>query len=175
MQLPTFHFFSVATTVSVPDSGGAYMGGIGRGSSGRNRVGSPFGYGSTGVGGQRQVAGVNVQAQLHAIASDLRPAAFKTGMLATAELASAVAAEIQLHELARRRLPQIPIDAPLHNPKQGLIRSLMGRDASLEPAVGAGCGLLDRLARGRIGRALVKGHDHIGPQCVLNFDGALWR
>jgi hypothetical protein len=65
VQLPTFHFFSVATTVSVPDSGGAYMGGVGRGSSGRNRIGGPFGYGSTGVGGQRHAAGVNVQAQIH--------------------------------------------------------------------------------------------------------------
>jgi len=41
----------------------------------------------------------DVRAQLDAVASDLRPAAFKTGMLATAELASTVAAEIRRHEL----------------------------------------------------------------------------
>jgi hydroxymethylpyrimidine kinase/phosphomethylpyrimidine kinase len=43
----------------------------------------------------------DVRAQLEAVASDLRPAAFKTGMLATAELASTVAGEIRRHELER--------------------------------------------------------------------------
>ena len=41
----------------------------------------------------------DVRAQLDAIVSDLRPTAFKTGMLATAELVSAVAAELRRHEL----------------------------------------------------------------------------
>jgi hypothetical protein len=35
VQLPTFHFFSLSTTVSVPDGGDAMLGGIGRSSSGR--------------------------------------------------------------------------------------------------------------------------------------------
>jgi hydroxymethylpyrimidine/phosphomethylpyrimidine kinase len=41
----------------------------------------------------------DVRAQLDALASDLRPAAFKTGMLATAEIARTIAAEIRRHEL----------------------------------------------------------------------------
>ena len=41
----------------------------------------------------------DVRAQLDAVASDLRPAAFKTGMLATAELVGTVAAEIRRHHL----------------------------------------------------------------------------
>ncbi len=41
----------------------------------------------------------DVRAQLDAVVSDLRPAAFKTGMLATAELVSTVAAEIRRHGL----------------------------------------------------------------------------
>ncbi len=41
-----------------------------------------------------------VRAQIRAVASDLRPAALKTGMLATAELVSAVAAAVRTHELA---------------------------------------------------------------------------
>jgi hydroxymethylpyrimidine/phosphomethylpyrimidine kinase len=41
----------------------------------------------------------DVLAQIEAVASDLRPAACKTGMLATAEMTSAVAAEIRRHEL----------------------------------------------------------------------------
>ena len=43
----------------------------------------------------------DVRAQLSAIAADLRPAAFKTGMLATAEVAATVAAEIRRHELGQ--------------------------------------------------------------------------
>ena len=42
----------------------------------------------------------HVRAQLDAIASDLRPTAFKTGMLASAEIASAVAGEIRRHDLS---------------------------------------------------------------------------
>ncbi|MBM4182754.1 MAG: bifunctional hydroxymethylpyrimidine kinase/phosphomethylpyrimidine kinase [Gemmatimonadetes bacterium] len=41
----------------------------------------------------------HVRAQLDAVVSDLRPAAFKTGMLATAELVSTVANEIRRHGL----------------------------------------------------------------------------
>ena len=43
VQLPTFSFFTVQTTVSVPDSGGAFLGGIGRGADG----GSSRGFGPT--------------------------------------------------------------------------------------------------------------------------------
>jgi hydroxymethylpyrimidine/phosphomethylpyrimidine kinase len=41
----------------------------------------------------------DVRAQLDAVVSDLRPAAFKTGMLATAELVTTVAQEIDRHGL----------------------------------------------------------------------------
>jgi hypothetical protein len=41
VQLPTFQFFSVSTTVSVPDNGGAFMGGINRAASGGNEFGVP--------------------------------------------------------------------------------------------------------------------------------------
>jgi hypothetical protein len=41
LQLPTFQFFSVSTTVSVPDNGGAFLGGINRASSGGNQFGVP--------------------------------------------------------------------------------------------------------------------------------------
>ena len=41
----------------------------------------------------------DVRAQLEAVVSDLRPAAFKTGMLATAELVSTGASEIRRHAL----------------------------------------------------------------------------
>jgi hypothetical protein len=65
LQLPTFSSFSVTTSVLVPDSGGAYMGGIGRGRSSRNRHGAPFGRGQNATGSQRQAAGMHVQAHVH--------------------------------------------------------------------------------------------------------------
>jgi hypothetical protein len=39
VQLPTFNFFTVSTTVSVPDRGGAYLGGISRAADGSSTRG----------------------------------------------------------------------------------------------------------------------------------------
>jgi hypothetical protein len=61
LQLPTFSFFSVATTVVVPDRGGAYLGGVGRASSGRSR----FGVGQSAFGFERHAAGLHATAHLH--------------------------------------------------------------------------------------------------------------
>jgi hypothetical protein len=41
VQLPTLHTFSIRTSVLVPDSGGAYLGGTNRSSSFRNSRGTP--------------------------------------------------------------------------------------------------------------------------------------
>jgi len=41
VQLPTFHFFTLSTTVSVPDGGDAMLGGMSRSSSGRVQRGIP--------------------------------------------------------------------------------------------------------------------------------------
>src|SRR6476660_9985833 len=61
VQLPTFSVFTVQTTVSVPDSGGAYLGGIGRGADSsvsrsplRNRA----------LGSSRVASGVSVSATI---------------------------------------------------------------------------------------------------------------
>ena len=43
VQLPTFRYFSVQTSVLAPDSGGAYLGGVGRAASGRTSRGTPGG------------------------------------------------------------------------------------------------------------------------------------
>ena len=42
VQLPTFSFFTVQTTVSVPDSGGSYLGGISRSYNSSTSRGLPF-------------------------------------------------------------------------------------------------------------------------------------
>ena len=42
VQLPTYSFFSTGTTVSVPDRGSVYMGGIKRAATGMNEFGTPL-------------------------------------------------------------------------------------------------------------------------------------
>jgi len=42
IQLPTFQFFTVTTTVNVPDDGQVLLGGVMRHSEGRNERGTPF-------------------------------------------------------------------------------------------------------------------------------------
>ena len=41
VQLPTYSFFTVGTSLSIPDSGGAYQGGFNRGRYGQNGLGFP--------------------------------------------------------------------------------------------------------------------------------------
>jgi len=63
VQLPTFSFFTVQTTVSVPDRGGAYLGGINRGRDGRIERG--FGpLANRAIGGDRSVASTSVHARI---------------------------------------------------------------------------------------------------------------
>ena len=61
VQLPSFSFFSVRTTVSVPDGGGAYLGGINRGRDSSSRRG----LGNRAIGSDRNAGGVMVRAQIH--------------------------------------------------------------------------------------------------------------
>ncbi len=63
VQLPTFSFFTISTTVSVPDSGGAYLGGVGGGRSG-SRSNGP-GLGNRAGGSGIDAGGVYVTAQIH--------------------------------------------------------------------------------------------------------------
>jgi hypothetical protein len=65
LQLPTLRSFSVATTVVVPDRGGAYMGGVGRVSSGRSRFGPPGGRSQTAFGFEHHAAGLHAAAHIH--------------------------------------------------------------------------------------------------------------
>ncbi|MEK6235274.1 MAG: hypothetical protein N2C14_11245 [Planctomycetales bacterium] len=64
VQLPTFSFFTVNTTVSVPDSGTAYLGGIKRSSQGRAEFGSPLGPKNRAFGQQTSASGVSVTARV---------------------------------------------------------------------------------------------------------------
>jgi hypothetical protein len=63
VQLPSFSFFTVQTTVSVPDGGGAYLGGIGRGASGSTMRGiGPLK--NRASGSTRAASGVSVSATI---------------------------------------------------------------------------------------------------------------
>ncbi len=70
VQLPTFSFFTVNTTVMVPDGGSAYLGGVGRASSGSTSRGLP-GLGGSPLGGNRAIAGsvsaggISISAKIH--------------------------------------------------------------------------------------------------------------
>ena len=91
VQLPTYSFFSVATTVSVPDRGGAYLGGVGRAQAGRSRFGSPLFPAQGALGSSRNVGGLSVSADIH----DLRE-------LDRALLSPTAHEPIALGELGRR-------------------------------------------------------------------------
>ena len=67
VQLPTFNFFTVNTTVSVPDSGGTYLGGLLRGrDSSTTRGLAPFpGLANRGIASERSAGGMSVRAWIH--------------------------------------------------------------------------------------------------------------
>jgi hypothetical protein len=63
VQLPTFSYFTVNTTVSVPDRGGAYLGGVNRARDGSwSRGFGPLANRS--LGGDRMASGVSVHATI---------------------------------------------------------------------------------------------------------------
>ena len=69
VQLPTFAFTGVSTTVSVPDGGAAYLGGINRSSEGRSEFGVPGlpfpGFQNRGIGQNGSASSFWVTATIH--------------------------------------------------------------------------------------------------------------
>ena len=69
VQLPTFSFTTVNTTVLVPDGGAAFLGGINRASDGRNEFGVPGmpfpGFQNRGIGQDRGASSFWVTATIH--------------------------------------------------------------------------------------------------------------
>jgi len=61
VQLPQFNFFTISTSVMVPDSGGAFLGGVG---GGAQTNGMP-GFGNTAGARGVSAGGVSVTAQIH--------------------------------------------------------------------------------------------------------------
>lgn len=66
VQLPTYSFFSTATTVSVPDRGSVYLGGVKRAATGRNEFGSPLlPFKNRGIGTERSASNMHVSVYIH--------------------------------------------------------------------------------------------------------------
>jgi len=66
VQLPTFSSFSTNATVSVPDRGSAYLGGVKRAASGRNEFGTPLlPFRNRSFGTERSVSGARVSVFIH--------------------------------------------------------------------------------------------------------------
>ena len=66
VQLPTFGYNTVNTTVSVPDRGGVYMGGIKRSSSGRTESGAPLlPFKNRSIGNQTSATSFSVHTYIH--------------------------------------------------------------------------------------------------------------
>lgn len=65
VQLPSFSFFTVDTTVSVPDRGTASLGGIGRSSSGSTAFGPALGPANRGFGRSLSSSSVTMRATIH--------------------------------------------------------------------------------------------------------------
>jgi hypothetical protein len=69
VQLPTYSFFTVNTTVTVPDRGMAYLGGVNRAASGRNEFGVPLlpfrPFGNVGIGRELNASNMFVTATIH--------------------------------------------------------------------------------------------------------------
>ena len=66
VQLPTYSYFTTRTTVSVPDRGSVYLGGVKRAASGRNEFGAPLvPFGNRSIGSERSATGASVSVYIH--------------------------------------------------------------------------------------------------------------
>lgn len=65
VQLPTFSFFTVSTSVIVPDRGATHLGGVTRASSGSTAFGPPFLPKQRGIGHQATASGMQVNVTIH--------------------------------------------------------------------------------------------------------------
>jgi len=66
VQLPTFSYFTAPTTVSVPDRGGTYMGGVKRSASGRIESGAPLlPFKNRAIGNESSASSISVHAYIH--------------------------------------------------------------------------------------------------------------
>ena len=96
--------------------------------------------------------------------------------LAHRDAADRVAREVERAERLGARLAQVQVRAPLHDAEERLVvRALVRAQAALEPGERAAHARLRERLVGRVRRALVERHDHVGAELVLDLDRALGR
>jgi len=101
VQLPTFHFFTVETSVSVPDRGGAFLGGVGRSSMGTQQFAPPWMPPSRAGGYNSSAHNLGVTATIHDLSGPARGTAPATSS----------ADELFRDRLSSASRDQIPRDA----------------------------------------------------------------
>ena len=70
VQLPSSSYFTANTTVSVPDRGSAYLGGMARARSASNQFGAPLTpFGNRAMGSDRSISGASVSVYIHDFAA----------------------------------------------------------------------------------------------------------
>ncbi len=96
--------------------------------------------------------------------------------LSDGDAADGVARQVHRGQGARTLAAQLRVDAALHDAEKGLpLRPVVHRETPLHPVQRApDTGACHRLI-GRVGSALVEGHDDVGAECVLDLDRALGR
>ena len=148
-----------------------------------------------GVSGVHPIPVDVVQAQIAAVAGDLRPAALKTGMLATAELVRAVAGSIREHGLAKLVVDPVMVATSgdrllAFHAERAIVEDLLPLAALVTPnlpeaAILVGQPVEDEGGMRRAARrlvemgaaaALVKG-GHLGGRELVDvlYDGREWR
>ena len=123
VQLPTFHVFTVQTTVSVPDRGGMTLGGISRGADGRVVLGP---LGNRSGGSSRGASGVSATATIidnH----EIDEAILASGGKKAADALSVKAAPIAAH-----------VKTSAASPAAGSVAAIRQQNAGKEVARNAG-------------------------------------
>ncbi len=101
VQLPSFSIFSVNTTVSVPDRGGAYLGGVSRArDSSTTRGFGPLR--NRGIGAERAAGGMAVQATIHNLDELDRATLVRATLAEAAARRGSVDPDLAKAELIRR-------------------------------------------------------------------------
>ncbi len=154
IQLPTFGYTTVVTTVSVPDSGGVLLGGVNSYSAGRNQLGTPLvgrlpllglPFNNVATGSQHGATSLSVHATIHdfeamdeALLAQAAASRAQRGVLAASpsarpyQLIGQDAAAPSIAEIHQRRLEREQAEAVAEREKMEELRDLWYRARDAE-------------------------------------------
>ena len=87
---------------------------------------------------------------------------------ANADAADGDSWQVEVRHRSRAQITEVGETTALHNPEEGLVVALMGVCTAAQPGMGAPASLRNIIFCGWIGRALIKGHGHIGTKAHLD-------